>query len=400
MQNSLEKMSDEKRLETERVKGFISGESTAVNVNKIEGDLSRLWSASQSTADSGDIAPVVKSCAINFVYFSPSADVDAAQDLLMGLTNRHPMRAILLSLDTQSAEESLSASVSARCHLLPGQNNKQLCCEQITLDWRGLDTKDARLGERLSSMVNPLVLPDLLSWLYVPTPVLDLEKALKPLLPYCNHVLIDSRGSEDLSSFSSAIKGLHHLSQSAVVLDLAWRSIKPWRKALAFAFDEQDVNISPEALNSLKSVDIKYGASGLGQSLLFAAWLTQRLGYGYQDRTESGSEMALRFDGPSNLQITLSGAHEARGINAIELTFQDELSTASLSISFASGALKVSHQDKCEFVELPFSEERIDGKSSEASTLDLIDKVLKVVKQDQVYLDTLFAVGTICGDLP
>jgi hypothetical protein len=58
----------------------------------------------------------------------------------------------------------------------------------------------------------------------------------------------------------------------------------------------------------------------------------------------------------------------------------------------------VSHEDRAEYVELPYSEDRMDGTTTEDSTIDLLDKVLKVLSQDFVYLDTLFALGTICGD--
>jgi len=380
---------------------FLAGGLSAVDVNKVERELNRLWAASgTNSGGDGQDAPVIKSCALNFVLLT-GAELEsqkAADDLLADITTRHPMRAILTVIE-EGAPDKIEAFVSARCHLLPGQKGKQLCCEQITVKWSGAKCK----GESLASLVTPLVIPDLPSWIFVHGG-LPLSE-INPFVAYTNHILIDSRScSNSFTAFKKSIKGLHSLSRDGVVIDLSWRSIKPWRKALAFAFDEEDVNISAQSLGSLRSMVVRHGACGLSQSMYLASWLAQRLGYGFTSLVDGDGQgdLTMVFKGARGeaepFTVNLKCNADARGINSVELAFYPDQNIAPLKVDFEAGALKVSHEDRAEYVELPYSEDRMDGTTTEDSTIDLLDKVLKVLSQDFVYLDTLFALGTICGD--
>lgn len=371
----------------EKTLSFLAGQLSAVEVAKIERELNSLWQ--QSDADQNGGQSVIKSCALNFVLLAgPEEDEKALDSLLADITTRHPMRAILaLVRDGVEEKSKVEAWVSARCHFLPGRMDKQMCCEQITVKWAGKTFNP----KSLYSVITPLVIPDLPSWIFMPGRSLPLA-SLDSFISYFDHVLVDSRLDStnadvpDKPRFSELLR----LSRKAVIVDLAWLSLKPWRQAFAFAFDEKDVSIPTENLHALKEVKIAYGnRSGLCQGLFLTAWLTEKLGYEFKS-AKSKSLFELEYKGKQGtlaVKIEPCQGTDLEGLRQVQAGFYND--DQVLNIEFCQGALKVQYGETCEYVELAYSQERCTGRSTELSLCELTDEALEVVRQDRHYLEAL-----------
>ncbi|MCA0312334.1 MAG: glucose-6-phosphate dehydrogenase assembly protein OpcA [Candidatus Melainabacteria bacterium] len=384
--------------DTNSILSFLSGQMALVEVAKIERELSKLWKMSTENGEGG--AYVIKACALNFVLLVDSSLDDSGVDfdnLLADITLTHPMRALLalVKTDESRSEENalIEAWVSARCHFLPGRLDKQMCCEQITVSYTGREFCPASL----SSVISPLVIADLPSWLYVPQ--LHFQPSeLKTFLPSFDYLIVDSRSPQptfDQATFER-FSFLLEEAKNVNVIDLAWLAIKPWRQAIAFAFDEKDVSLSTDCLNAIDTIDLVCGdKGGFIQSLLFVAWLGSRLKLRFLKliRLDDGA-CRLAFMGahePFTVNIRADGP--VAGLASMQVSFH-KLGCCSveehLHVTFQEGALTVKHEDRKEFVELPRLQCRAGVYSStECGRSELVDDALACIEQDPIYLETV-----------
>ena len=113
-----------------RAPRFTHGEELAVNVAKIEKELTQLWKAAANPDEHGVIA--VKACLWNLIVHSPNgAKTDDYRTQLSKVYPSLPMRTLVMEMDETVADSPLSAWVSASCHLDAG--GRQVCSEEITV---------------------------------------------------------------------------------------------------------------------------------------------------------------------------------------------------------------------------------------------------------------------------
>ncbi len=395
-----------------RTLSFLSGNLAQVDVAKIERELNRLWDSAGRAAGEEDLAwkPVIRACALNMVLLCEEENERKFEGLLSEITVRHPCRAILAVIASAPVEK-VEAWVTAHCHFLPGRLDKQMCCEQITVKWSGT----AFVSTGLASVVTPLVIPELPSWLFAGSKQLT-RAVIEPFLSYLDHLLMDSRisGAADgkinkelVISLISNLQIAMDLAEHAVVVDLAWLTLSAWRKAIALAFDHTDVSILPARLQAIETITIKYGgyAAGFSQALLLATWLTTRLklradsGQVSQNQTNSASKSGLTalFKSESGSQSVNVILHEAdnlsAGVNSFEMTFGD--GDDKLNVDFAGGALKVSNDGSEEYMELPWSSTRDKEGAGEPAFTELVDFAFEHSAKDPIYL----AAAKGAGDL-
>jgi len=387
-----------------RTLSFLSGNLAQVDVAKIERELSRLWdsagraaqdnSAEASSDSKNSWTPVIRACALNVVLLCDEGKNEREfENLLAEITVRHPCRAILAVIALAQVEK-VEAWVTAHCHFLPGRLDKQMCCEQITVKWSGQSFK----SEGLASVVTPLVIPELPSWLFAGSKHLT-RAVVEPFLAYLDHLLIDSRFSDEESSSVceerlAALKSKWQialdLADRAVVVDLAWLTLSAWRKAIALAFDDTDVSIKPSRLQAVKAITISYGgdAKGFSQALLLASWLTSRIKLEPATATLSNSSWQAHYSKPGStetIQVNLVAvAGSCTGVNSFEMTFND--GSDKLNVDFVSGALKVSNAGNYEYMELPWSSARDKEGSVEPVFNELVDFAFEHYAKDGVFL--------------
>jgi glucose-6-phosphate dehydrogenase assembly protein OpcA len=387
-----------------RTLSFLSGNLAQVDVAKIERELSRLWdsagraaqdnSAEPSSESKNSWAPVIRACALNVVLLCDEGKNEREfENLLAEITVRHPCRAILAVIALAQVEK-VEAWVTAHCHFLPGRLDKQMCCEQITVKWSGQSFK----SDGLASVVTPLVIPELPSWLFAGSKHLT-RGVVEPFLAYLDHLLIDSRFSDEessavceerLNSLKSKWQIAIDLADRAVVVDLAWLTLSAWRKAIALAFDDTDVSIKPSRLQAVKAVTISYGgdAKGFSQALLLASWLTSRIKLEPTAASLSSSGWQAQYSKPGStetMQVNLLAvAGSCTGVNSFEMTFND--GSDKLNVDFVSGALKVSNAGNYEYMELPWSSARDKEGFVEPVFNELVDFAFEHYAKDSVFL--------------
>lgn len=258
--------------DTTTASAFLNGKLHHVDIDAIEKELYRLW----AEADQED-GHVTRACSLSFIILSGEGNDQAlAEEILTEITIKHPCRAIL-AIAEPSDTESLEAYVTARCHMLPGDSGKQICCEQITVHWKGEGTR------QLVSVVAPLTIPDLPTSIWWQEDRLVIDK-VKPFLPHIDRFIVDTLKMERPYSGLVGLESLlNTLAGGAAIYDLNWLRLLPFRQAIAYAFEERRGILSVEDLDLISEIEILVTADGgqapVSQPLLLVGWLASRLSW-------------------------------------------------------------------------------------------------------------------------
>lgn len=253
-----------------------------VDVVAIERELSQVWEQAAAGPGGGQLSPIVRACAMNLIVVTEhKGELDEMANAVGDLTVEHPSRSFIVCADRNQDAPSLDAWVSVRCSLpnvvneLQRDQDKQVCCEQVTLIATGAD------AAKLPSVITSLLVADVPTVLIWKGGIDGGDEVLQSLIKIADRALIDS--SEDLNperrllAWGSLFNG--SLGDAAPG-DLSWEHASSWRSLIADAFDPTEVR---EHLPALESVIVHYSSrsapphSGLSQALLLAGWLAQAL---------------------------------------------------------------------------------------------------------------------------
>jgi glucose-6-phosphate dehydrogenase assembly protein OpcA len=265
------------------------------NVSAIKVALRLLDLRQHASDDEG--YPLARASVMNLlVYAAEPSQIDVAIATVDELALRHPSRAIVVA-SRPGETFALDAEVVIHRHPLAAHG---LVYERAILRPTGADP------EGLDTLVIPLLIPHLQSflwWLAKPNPH---DLALLSLAGICDRLIIDS-------SMGSALE-LHDISERLarpraaepgtpgfarlVMGDMTWTRLDAFRDALARIFDEGD---RAEFLGGLRSVAIT-GSRGLthpvtAAEVLFAGWLSSRLGCTAPTWVPNGVSMRLEGAG-------------------------------------------------------------------------------------------------------
>jgi glucose-6-phosphate dehydrogenase assembly protein OpcA len=239
-----------------------SGEDTSIAA--IERELVRLREASSLPGAGANMrTSVMTHCA-----WVPPRWLDAAEQTLAGLAERHPSRTLLL-VPLPDEPDGLDADVSLRCFR---SGERHVCGEVIELRLRG------NRVQAPASIVLPLLISDLPVFCrWRGEPPFD-EAPWQQLVDLADRVIVDSCEWDELR-----YERLRAAFDQAAVSDIAWRRLEPWRVALAARWPEireQEIRISgPPA-----------------EAALLRGWLASRLGRTVR-RVADGTELSIRLGG-------------------------------------------------------------------------------------------------------
>jgi glucose-6-phosphate dehydrogenase assembly protein OpcA len=124
--------------------------------------------------------------------------------------------------------------------------------------------------ERLETVVDPLIVPDLMTIVWSPH---GHDEAVDALVNLAGVVLIDSITAPDPAA---AVERAVWLSERAYVVDLAWLRSVPWRERLASTFDPPQWR---SALREITGVTVRHHAESVVSAALLVSWLATRLGW-------------------------------------------------------------------------------------------------------------------------
>jgi glucose-6-phosphate dehydrogenase assembly protein OpcA len=138
----------------------------------------------------------------------------------------------------------------------------------------GAERVELTIGEehlkRLETIVDPLIVPDLMTIVWSPH---GHDEAVDALVRLAGVVLIDSIAAADASA---AVKRAAWLTERAYVVDLAWLRSIPWRERTASTFDPPQWR--PQ-LREITAVTVRHHPESVVSATLFVCWLATRLGW-------------------------------------------------------------------------------------------------------------------------
>lgn len=273
--------------------GVVATEPVVVDLARIESVLTSLW-RHQDVVPGAEQGVLTRACMSNLIVVCRGREQAA---LVAGevdaIVSRHPSRVLLLAFDVEDcgSAQALEAAVSAHCHL--SGNRRQICSEMVRICAGGDEAR------KLPSAARSLVIGDLPKSLWWDTPLPP------PLGGELYDELSEMADQVVYSSlqWSDAVKGTIVAADwvanlrpgGPVVMDLAWRGLRPWRELISQALATTAL---PGAIDGLLTVEIEHGPHGLPQAWLLAGWVASALGWSPTERTVvKGHEMSWRFRG-------------------------------------------------------------------------------------------------------
>jgi glucose-6-phosphate dehydrogenase assembly protein OpcA len=210
------------------------------------------------------------------VVASDRAGRDQACQVAAALNPRQPGRTILVEAMEDDPGDSLEAWVSLQCTVArDGQD--QVCGEQISLEARG-----PAAVRRLPGAVLPLLLTDVPVFMWWQSRRPFGQPLLRDLAPALDRLIVDSftfaRTAQGIAEIQHAIADPHF---AAIVSDLSWARLAPWRYLTAQIFDAAPMR---PYLQRLREVQVQYYAGPPVLAWLYAGWLASRLGWALAGR--------------------------------------------------------------------------------------------------------------------
>jgi glucose-6-phosphate dehydrogenase assembly protein OpcA len=197
--------------------------------------------------------PYQRTSVMTHVAWVPEAWVEAAEDVLSGLAERHPSRTIVL-FPQPHAEDGIDASVQVDS--FPQGEGRQVCTETIRIRLGGARAAAA------TSVVQPLFLPDLpvfMRWRGLPP---FEEGYFDEFVGVVDRLIVDSTEWPGLPGPYSTLAGFF---DHVAVSDIAWARTSRWRAQLASLWpgiaDVQRIKVTGTE----------------AQAYLLAGWLRSRL---------------------------------------------------------------------------------------------------------------------------
>jgi glucose-6-phosphate dehydrogenase assembly protein OpcA len=215
----------------------------------------------------------LRTSVMTHIAWVPEEWVEAAEDVLTGLAERHPSRTIVLL--PQSGASGLEGEVSTDS--FTAAENRSVCTDTIRIRLHGTS------AEHPASVVEPLLITDLpvfLRWRGVP-PFGD--SAFEELVDVVDRLIVDSTEWPDLPG---SYAGFSEIFERVAVSDIAWGRTSRWRQMLATLWP---------GIASVSRIKV---AGTLAQAHLLAGWLRSRLERSIELEHEPSDRLAgVELDG-------------------------------------------------------------------------------------------------------
>jgi len=238
------------------------------SVREIERQMSEL------RAEPGAGAPYQRTSVMTHTAWVPEEWVEAAEDVLSGLAERHPSRTIVL-IPQPNQEDGLDADVDVDVY--PASEGRAICTETIRVRLKG------RRAGAPASVVEPLLLPDLpafLRWRGLPP---FGETSFEGLVDVVDRLIVDST---EWPALPRSYRGLAEIFDRVIVSDIAWARTSRWRPQLASLWPR---------IAQVERIRVKGTAA---QAHLLAGWLRSRLGRDVElEHDESDRLVGVELDG-------------------------------------------------------------------------------------------------------
>lgn len=245
-----------------------------ISISAIERDLANTWR--EEAVGEDEERSVTRARVLTLLVYSDDESAGSElRDTIETVTETHPCRALVMTVDPTAAESSSSANVTAACRI-QGPRSKQLSCEHVDFTATGAAVKE------LPSAVAQLLAPDVPVFLWWRSSKEVDDYNLDHLVSMADRVVVDtSRSHHPRQDFVK----LHHImrdnKRTATFTDFTWQRLTPWREMLASFYDVPE---NHEYLDRVDRLTIQYVADDRSddispRAVLLACWLAERLGW-------------------------------------------------------------------------------------------------------------------------
>ena len=251
-----------------------------------------LWRACLEGNDGKDVA---RALTTNLIAVDDVVAIDSLRAATAILQRHSPCRAFLLLLDEDSRYAPAELSATTRMH----GNLRDIVLEEIVLPLRRKDF------DHVPGLLRPLLIDDLSIHLYWPRPWPADETLFDALENLADDVIVDSR------SFGNPAHELQVLAdrrrRGERITDLSWLRLKPWRCALAEAFERFSWHEG-----TLVTGTVRHGRTARATTLLLCEWLHDRLGAALTVEPDGaddvvGPDLVALQVGDITVEVTLRG---------------------------------------------------------------------------------------------
>ncbi len=227
-----------------------------VGLTRIDREYAALWTSLEH--DEPEL-PLGRAITANLIVVGDASDEDALIYTIDRVLLRHPCRAFLILRSDRA--EALTAHLGIG--LRPADTERIVVVELLTLS--------CGAGEfgKLPGLLRPLLVQDLPVQLFWARGMPDNAWELATMARLADHVVVDSSRFSHPRSDRARLQAI----QGITPVDLAWLRLRPWRRALAEAFEHVDWQESEPT-----QVRILHGAGGaVAAAHLLGDWLARRL---------------------------------------------------------------------------------------------------------------------------
>lgn len=219
--------------------------------------LDSLWSACLSDNGGRDVA---RALTVNLIGVADADGADCLHKTCTLLQRRSPCRAFLLLHDESLERHEARLCAATRSH----GSLRDIVLEQIEL------RTPTRELQKLPGLLRPLILDDLPSHLLWARSWPRDRTNFDVLGELCTHTIVDS------ARFEEPARDLRALAECRAagrpITDLAWLRVRPWRRALAEAFERFRWRDGLAVTGT-----IRHGRGARAEAMLLADWLGDRL---------------------------------------------------------------------------------------------------------------------------
>lgn len=230
-----------------------------VEVTALPGALAELWAQIEASENE----PLIRSLTLNFLWVTRRAQEPGLSEAIERLLVRHPCRAFVVVLEDGDREADVQAQLGAV--IRQGKRSRQTVLEMIRLE------APARSFAAIPSIIRPLVVNDLPVHLFWGTPLPENTEDLMTMVRIADQTIFDS------CLFDDPIGDLDRLAAMTELrsVDLAFFRLRPWRRALAEAFESFGWSA-----DRATRVELVHGpeCGAVAAVRTLSLWLEQRLG--------------------------------------------------------------------------------------------------------------------------
>lgn len=241
-----------------------------VDPGAIQETLNKIWESLETTN-------TTRASLFNLIFYTKKNErAGYVQKLSQAVIERFPSRVILITVDDQATEDSLTTHVSI---LTSSKGEYDVACDLIQIN------ATASSQEKIPFILLPHILPDLPVYLlYAEDPAQE-DLLAAALAQFAQRWIFDSESTTNLAHFAKGILQ-YYQTLNTDIADLNWARIETWREMLSAAFYSKE---RVQQLQTARSLRISYNAHSSTyfshthiQAFYLQAWLACQLKWNFQ----------------------------------------------------------------------------------------------------------------------